>query len=132
MAPVSRSLVIRGPKDIVDVHGVYRFLSSKMKFQTQDVYVAEVNAEERVIEWVFGSYRGQAQTARIVLRTEYPKLIFRFGEDPMAVAFADRTEAHLTVVPTAISPAAKAVLHDDKHDEKSEVRNEIPDLLTFD
>ncbi|KAK3403394.1 hypothetical protein B0T20DRAFT_328114, partial [Sordaria brevicollis] len=84
LAPLSRSLVFRGPKEIVDVHRLYRFLSSKMKFQTQDVYVADVNEEERIVEWVFASYQGQAQVAKAILKHEYPNLILRYGEDPMA------------------------------------------------
>lgn len=129
-AYVSRVLVIKENKNIVDVHRLHHFLSRNMMFQTQDVYVVEANAEERIIEWVFGSYRAQAATARMALRSEYPQLMLRFGVDPMAATLAERTVATLAVVPAAILPVAEAVVHDDS--EGNEAESETSDLITLD
>ncbi|KAH7632796.1 hypothetical protein B0T09DRAFT_258943 [Sordaria sp. MPI-SDFR-AT-0083] len=100
-AAESRVLVIRGNREIVDVHHLHKFLCRNLEFKTQDVYVKDVNAEERTIEWVFCSYPPEAGKARACLMKEYPQLMVSFGVDPMAVTLAERpgTGATLTVVP---------------------------------
>lgn len=39
----------------------------------------------RKMEWVFGSYRAQAQTAKMALKRRWPELSVRHGIDPVAV-----------------------------------------------
>jgi hypothetical protein len=93
----SRVLYIRGPKNVVDGHALDRFLREQcgIRFHTQDVFVAGESADERAMVWQFGSYRAQAETARVALRARWPGLVVQFGEDPCAVGIQGRPPGRL-------------------------------------
>ena len=70
-AYLSRTLIIEGDRDIVDIHKIGDFLHRNLTFETQDVKVVEETATQRKIEWVFGSYRAQAQVAKMALKSQW-------------------------------------------------------------
>ncbi|KAK4212554.1 hypothetical protein QBC37DRAFT_266828, partial [Rhypophila decipiens] len=89
---LSRVLVIEGPKKIVSFENLERFLRSRIVYQLQNVKIleetgptSEEEEEEAQMEWVFGSYRAQAQTAKMALKRRWPELSVRHGVDPVAV-----------------------------------------------
>jgi hypothetical protein len=88
----SRVLCISGPKAVVDGHALDQFLREQcgIRFHTQDVFVTGESAGERAMVWQFGSYRAQAETARVALRARWPGLVVQFGEDPCAVGIQGR------------------------------------------
>lgn len=88
----TRVLCIAGPKAVVDGHALYEFFRQQcnIRFHTQDVFVAGESADERAMVWQFGSYRAQAETARVALRARWPALVVQFGEDPCAVGIQGR------------------------------------------
>lgn len=82
---LSRTLVIEGGKDVVDIHKIGEFLKRNLTFETQDVRVVDESVTQRKIEWVFGSYRAQAQVAKMALKSQWEELSIRFGADPVDV-----------------------------------------------
>ncbi|KAK0636007.1 hypothetical protein B0T17DRAFT_517862 [Bombardia bombarda] len=81
----SRTLVIQGPHEVAGVHRLDGFLRGMVKYDTQDVYVLRERKDERTIVWVFGSFRAQAQVARMAIKRRWPGLNVKFGPDPLDV-----------------------------------------------
>lgn len=98
-AKMSRVLFISGPSHIVDVEKIYDFLNERMLYQTQRVVVIEESFKDRQIVWVFGSFRAQAQTARMALSRQWPFLRFRWLRDPMDIGANDTFKGLYDVYP---------------------------------
>ncbi|KAM7196652.1 hypothetical protein V8F33_005992 [Rhypophila sp. PSN 637] len=119
---LSRVLVIEGPKKIVSFENLERFLRSRIVYQLQDVKILEetgpteeeeaevrdndIDAEwkrkrmgTRKMEWVFGSYRAQAQTAKMALKRRWPELLVRHGVDPVAVGLGGAASQGQLILP---------------------------------
>ncbi|KAK3328150.1 hypothetical protein B0T19DRAFT_423805 [Cercophora scortea] len=85
-AHLSRVLQITGPQEVVNVERLEALFLTKFAYETQNVSIlSDVNGT-RVMEWQFGSYRAQAEVAKLILKREWPGLVIRFGPDPCAVA----------------------------------------------
>lgn len=74
----SRVLIISGPRSLVNERSLFSYFASKIEFQVDEVITAAVSAaaamgtEERaLVEFRFGSYRCQAESARMALSREF-------------------------------------------------------------
>lgn len=83
----SRVLLIAGPPEDVNPRALTAFFASKLQFQTDRVLVhvegGAEGAEDAVVEYRFGSFRCQAQAARLALQRERPQVRCFFGADPL-------------------------------------------------
>ncbi|KAM7185367.1 hypothetical protein V8F20_011844 [Naviculisporaceae sp. PSN 640] len=82
---LSRVLVIEGDKEIVNFENLERYFRGSIVYQLQDAGLGQKKNGTRKMEWVFGSYRAQAQTAKMALKRRWPELSVRHGIDPVAV-----------------------------------------------
>ena len=112
---VTRVLEITGRKDHVNVHWLDSFFRSKCAFHTQEVYITAEKGDERTIEWLFGSVRGQAEAARMALEKDgkYRSVLHvRYGIDPITQHIKDRMPlqnvADTRYTPTVVTPALAA------------------------
>lgn len=85
---LSRVLWISGPPQIVNGHNLTRYFGTKISFDVDMVIEHGGNLERAVVEYRFGSYRCQAETAKMSINTELTGAGVRvwFGEDPCAAA----------------------------------------------
>lgn len=72
----SRVLIISGPRSIVNERSLHNYFASKIQFQVDEVITAvpsmRLGSEERaLVEFRFGSYRCQAESARMALSREF-------------------------------------------------------------
>jgi hypothetical protein len=87
---VTRVLIIRGPRDIVNGDALAAFFRAPphgLRFHTQGVFFTDTAAAaERTMGWQFGSYPGQAEAARrALLCGRWAGLVeVEFGRDPCA------------------------------------------------
>lgn len=82
----SRVLLIAGPPAFVNERALTAFFRSKLEFQVDSVITHVAGAAEgapAVVEYRFGSYRCQAQAARLALQREMPHVDCFFGSDPL-------------------------------------------------
>jgi len=84
----SRVLIIYGPADMVNAETLTAFFRSKVDFQIDEIISHSGPANEPgygMIEYRFGSYRCQAQAAKMALSREFPDVIkVYYGADPCA------------------------------------------------
>jgi hypothetical protein len=59
----SRVVVIKGPKEIVNVDYLSAFFRAKFRFETDEILPWVTGQVINILEWRFGSYRCQAQSA---------------------------------------------------------------------
>ncbi|KAK3685263.1 hypothetical protein B0T22DRAFT_492216 [Podospora appendiculata] len=84
-AHLSRVLQITGPQEVVNLERLEALFRSKFDYELQSVFFVSEVDDTRVMEWQFGSYRAQAEVAKLILKREWPGLVIRFGTDPCAV-----------------------------------------------
>lgn len=83
----SRVLLIRGPGQLVNRTFLDQLFTSRFVYQTEAVNVLEQTMLHTSIEWRFGSFRSQAQSAGMLLSREYGNVInWVYGRDPCAIA----------------------------------------------
>lgn len=123
----TRVLEIRGPVEVVNVHRLSPLFNANLKYDTQGVATVLEDNHQRVLRWMFCSFRAQAQAARKLLRSTWPSLHVRWGIDPMALPINMLPDAQSTMPvclrlpqPQLIDTAGNAD-NDDKAD----------DLITF-
>lgn len=82
----SRVLLIAGPPQIVNPRTLTEFFNTKLQFQV-DRIITHVEGttlgEDAVVEYRFGSFRCQAQAAKMALTRELPRIRCFFGMDPL-------------------------------------------------
>jgi hypothetical protein len=80
----SRVLWITGPPHIVNGPNLTRYFSARIKYDVDEVIHHGGNLESAVVEYRFGSYRCQAQMAKMAMNTELTRFGVRvwFGDDP--------------------------------------------------
>ncbi|KAK5653917.1 hypothetical protein OQA88_7842 [Cercophora sp. LCS_1] len=88
----SRVLIISGPKHIVNAESLDSYFRSKITFQIDtirtyykpDDAMESLGRERELVEFRFGSYRCQAEAARMALAREYKEygIYCDFGPDP--------------------------------------------------
>jgi hypothetical protein len=102
----TRVLQISGPPEIVNERGLTAYFQTKLDFQIDSIIDRGGSAERRLIEYRFGSYRCQAEAAKMALAREMGDLHVKvwFGPDPCDVGFQDDD---------VISPNPLTVLDDD-------------------
>ncbi|KAH7632797.1 hypothetical protein B0T09DRAFT_395024 [Sordaria sp. MPI-SDFR-AT-0083] len=122
-----RTVGIRGPVEVVNVHRLSPLFNANLKYDTQGVATVLEDNHQRVLRWTFCSFRAQAQAARKLLRSTWPSLHVRWGIDPMALPINMLPDAQSTMPvclrlpqPQLIDTAGNAD-NDDKAD----------DLITF-
>lgn len=84
----SRVLMISGPVDVVDEGFLTDYFRTKFDFEVDEVLLGkpEMDADEAVVEYRFGSYRCQAEAAKMALTRELgDRVRVWFGEDPCDV-----------------------------------------------
>lgn len=82
----SRVLLIGGPPSIVNASTLTDFFHTKLEFQIDSIIThvqGSVGVEDAVIEYRFGSFRCQAQAAKMALARELPHIRCFFGKDPL-------------------------------------------------
>lgn len=83
----SRVLLVAGPREFVSPRALAAFFASKLQFQTDRVIVhvegSDDGEQDAVVEYRFGSFRCQAQAARLALQRERPQVRCFFGADPL-------------------------------------------------
>ncbi|KAJ4415790.1 hypothetical protein N0V82_007152 [Gnomoniopsis sp. IMI 355080] len=82
----SRVLLIGGPPSIVNPSTMTDFFRTKLEFQIDNIIThvqGSVGKEDAVIEYRFGSFRCQAQAAKMALARELPHIRCFFGKDPL-------------------------------------------------
>lgn len=82
----SRVLLIGGPPSIVNASTLTDFFNTKLEFQTDSIIThiqGSVGKEDAVVEYRFGSFRCQAQAAKMALSRELPHIRCFFGKDPL-------------------------------------------------
>lgn len=98
-ADASRVLLIAGPPVLVNERALTAFFRARLEFQVDSVLthvagrsddddgeeegVHEGGASAAVVEYRFGSFRCQAQAARLALLREAPQVDCFFGSDPL-------------------------------------------------
>lgn len=84
----SRVLLVVGPRTLVSERALTEFFGMKLQFQVDKVLThVESNLRgDAVVEYRFGSYRCQAQAARLALRREFPQVACFFGMDPLEMS----------------------------------------------
>lgn len=82
----SRVLLIYGPSSFVNYHSLTAYFQSKLEFQIDEVFPLAVSSgpdDGVLLEYRFGSFRCQAEAAKMALTREYPDTVkVWFGEDP--------------------------------------------------
>lgn len=80
----SRVLQIAGPSGIVNEAFLTAYFQSKLDFQIDEVLEVGGTPERRVVEYRFGSFRCQAEAAKMALAREWSELDVKvwFGPDP--------------------------------------------------
>ena len=80
----TRVLQIAGPPDLVNPQALTAYFDSKLEYQVDEILVHGTSAERNVVEFRFGSYRCQAEAAKMALGREYPDGDVRtwHGPDP--------------------------------------------------
>ncbi|KAH8894246.1 hypothetical protein GQ53DRAFT_644083 [Thozetella sp. PMI_491] len=80
----TRVLQIAGPPDLVNPEALTAYFSSKLEFQIDEIILQGASEERNVVEYRFGSYRCQAEAAKMALGREYPDGNVRtwHGPDP--------------------------------------------------
>lgn len=82
----SRVLLIGGPPNEVNSDALTKFFSQKLEFQTDLIIThnrGSLGKQDAVIEFRFGSFRCQAQAAKMALAREKPFIRCFFGRDPL-------------------------------------------------
>ncbi|PSR82530.1 hypothetical protein BD289DRAFT_411758 [Coniella lustricola] len=81
----SRVLLIGGPGHIVNAAFLTEFFRSKLDFQLDEVLtkIDDPVRGTRVLEYRFGSFRCQAQAAKMALAREFPDIRCFFHKDPL-------------------------------------------------
>ncbi|KAM0325755.1 hypothetical protein ACHAQA_007055 [Verticillium albo-atrum] len=67
----TRVLIIQGRPDFVNPQVLTRYFDSKFQYQIDHIIDAFRSPEVAIVEYRFGSYRCQAQTARMAIETEH-------------------------------------------------------------
>ena len=83
----SRVLIIYGPKHMVNAETLTVFFRSKLDFQIDEIINLPSPANQPgfgLIEYRFGSYRCQAQAAKMALSREFSEIKVYYGVDPCA------------------------------------------------
>lgn len=82
----SRCLIISGPVAIVDEMRLWWEFKENFEWDHDRVIILSEENGYRSLEWRFSSYRGQACSAYLYLRRQYPEatLSVKFSEDPCA------------------------------------------------
>ena len=80
----TRVLQIAGPPDLVNPQALTAYFDSKLEYQIDEILVHGTSVERNVVEFRFGSYRCQAEAAKMALGREYPDGDVRtwHGPDP--------------------------------------------------
>ncbi|KAL8367074.1 hypothetical protein RB595_007984 [Gaeumannomyces hyphopodioides] len=84
----SRVLLIYGPSRFVNFDSLTAYFRSKLEFQVDEVLTLAVSSpggpdDGVLLEYRFGSFRCQAEAAKMALTREYPDTVkVWFGEDP--------------------------------------------------
>lgn len=82
----TRVLLIGGPPSIVNASTLTDFFHTKLEFQIDSIIThvqGSVGKDDAVIEYRFGSFRCQAQAAKMALARELPHIRCFFGKDPL-------------------------------------------------
>lgn len=82
----SRVLLIGGPPTLVNSGTLTDFFHTKLEFQIDTIVThvpGSLGKEDAVIEYRFGSFRCQAQAAKMALARELPHIRCFFGKDPL-------------------------------------------------
>lgn len=82
----TRVLLIGGPPSIVNASTLTDFFHTKLEFQIDSIIThvqGSVGKEDAVVEYRFGSFRCQAQAAKMALARELPHIRCFFGKDPL-------------------------------------------------
>jgi hypothetical protein len=97
----SRVLQIAGPPHIVNEKFLTAYFQTKLDFQIDEVMDVGGTPERRVVEYRFGSFRCQAEAAKMALAREWSEHDVKvwFGPDPCDVVVPTGTEA-LSALPT--------------------------------
>ncbi|KAI1506052.1 hypothetical protein F5X99DRAFT_427919 [Biscogniauxia marginata] len=74
LGPQSRVLHIEGPERVVDVRRLAAFFAARFTFELEGVVVLERSGPRARHEWRFGSYRCQAESARVSIAKEKERL----------------------------------------------------------
>lgn len=90
----SRVLLIGGPGHIVHPTFLTDFFKSKLDFQLDEVLtrIEDPLSGTRVLEYRFGSFRCQAQAAKMALAREFPDIRCFFHKDPLEPGAWNPTE----------------------------------------
>ncbi|KAL2019314.1 hypothetical protein VTK56DRAFT_9781 [Thermocarpiscus australiensis] len=93
----SRVLLISGPPTVVNEPFLRSYLDTKMQYQVDEVIPRGRNADgSRVlVEFRFGSFRCQAEAARMALMREFRDVgvVCEYGQDPCDRAREEEEEA---------------------------------------
>lgn len=95
LEPITRVLIIEGPKNIVNIYNLDRMFQKELKkVDTEEVIMNELptgadGVRRRSIVWRFGSWYDQAETAVQQLEAKYPGIEVRYGLDPCALPAPD-------------------------------------------
>lgn len=82
----SRVLLIAGPSQFVNSRCLTAFFNTKLQFQVDRIVThvkGSPSGEDAVVEYRFGSFRCQAQAAKMALDREMPHIRCFFGVDPL-------------------------------------------------
>ncbi|KAK0715293.1 hypothetical protein B0H67DRAFT_665333 [Lasiosphaeris hirsuta] len=81
----SRVLLISGPPGIVNERALRAYFSSKIQYQVDEVRAWATSEDRALIEFRFGSYRCQAESARMALAREFKEfgVFCEFGESTL-------------------------------------------------
>ncbi|KAK0619998.1 hypothetical protein B0T14DRAFT_429979 [Immersiella caudata] len=84
----SRVLLISGPQALVNETALRAYLSSKIQYQVEAIVTKHHATQRALIEFRFGSYRCQAEAARMALTREFKEygVFCDFGTYPLTTA----------------------------------------------
>ncbi|GAB1312428.1 RRM domain-containing protein [Madurella fahalii] len=84
----TRAIIVSGPPDIINIEFLMDYFRRRFDFQLESIDVLAAGHSINVLEWRFGSYRAQANSAwkaltgDAIFKREYPGVNVRFVHDP--------------------------------------------------
>lgn len=79
----SRVLIVSGPREFVNENALTAYFRTKFEFQVDAVITHTKGTDTALVEYRFGSYRCQAEAAKMALSREHGLLVKTwFGRDP--------------------------------------------------
>lgn len=107
----TRVLLIGGPRDFVNPEALTGYFRTKLQFQVDRIipHTDGLDGENAVVEYRFGSFRCQAEAAKMALMREHQDVRCFFHPDPCDPGHPDWTEADFRRVRDGVAHPPKSL-----------------------